>query len=260
MSPKAQIAVVLYDIVTAKGNECWSPNVWRIRMALNYKKIPYRTEWVEYPDIGKVGQEIGAKPTTPNPDGSGVLLWTCPMLIDPNNVDSDGKATVLSDSPVIIKYLEEIYPEIKAIPEGTAALHDVWLPFIGQNITMKIASLVVPGCPAILSPRGKEYFVTTREKWWGPLNQMCPDRPKAWKGVQEGLDKVAKALDANGEGQGDNLRVIPGKVAYADFALVAPLLWAKSILDEGEFNTLTGWNGGRWGKVLELNADVLRVD
>ncbi|MBH0005029.1 Hsp70 family protein [Pseudoalteromonas sp. SWYJZ12] len=58
-------------------------------MALNYKRLPYQTQWVEYPDIGKVGQEIGAKPTTPNPDGSGTLLWTCPMIIDPNHLDAD---------------------------------------------------------------------------------------------------------------------------------------------------------------------------
>ncbi|KAG6853436.1 hypothetical protein C0991_004436 [Blastosporella zonata] len=227
-------------------------------MALNYKQIPYRTEWVEYPDIGQVGKEIGAKPTTPNPDGSGVLLWTCPMLIDPNHLDVEGKATVLSDSPVIIKYLDEVYPEIKAIPDGTADIHTVWLPLAG-SITGKLGKLIVPLCPNILSPRGAEYFVTTREKWWGPLNQFCPDRAKAWINVQEALDKIASALDANGEG-GENLRVVPGKVTYADFALVAPFLWAQSILSEEEFNALKSWNGGRWGKILEQNAALLGVD
>ncbi|KAG6822008.1 hypothetical protein H0H92_015676, partial [Tricholoma furcatifolium] len=212
-------------------------------MALNYKQIPYRTEWVEYPDIGKVRQEIGAKLTTPNPDGSGTLLCTCPMILDPNHLDAEGKATVVSDSPVIITYLDATYPEIKAIPDGTQAIQEMWLPLVGKNITSKLASILVPRCPDILPPRGREYFITTREKWWGPLDKMCPDLEKGWKSVQEGLDKVAQALDVNGERE--NLRVIPGKTTvYADFVIVAPLLWAKSIVTEEEFNTLKTWNGG----------------
>ncbi|KAG6816660.1 hypothetical protein H0H87_004020, partial [Tephrocybe sp. NHM501043] len=229
-------------------------------MALNYKQIPYQTEWVEYPDIGKVGKEIGAKPTTPIPDGSGTLLWTCPMLVDPNHLDSNGKSTVLSDSPLIIKYLDEVYPEVKAIPDGTADLHNEWIAFIGQNVITKIASLVIPLCPNILSPRGQEYFVTTREKWWGPLEKMCPDRPKAWKEVQEGLDKVAQALDAKTEDGRENLRFIPGKVCYADFVLAASLLWAKSIVSKEELDALKSWNGGRWARVLEQDVAFQRVD
>ncbi|KAG6848756.1 hypothetical protein H0H93_014355 [Arthromyces matolae] len=182
------------------------------------------------------------------------------MIVDPNRLDAEGKATVLSDSPVIIKYLDEVYPEIKAIPDGTAALHTVWLSFIGQNVTGKLAPLCVPLCPNILSPRGKEYFITTREKWWAPLDKMCPDRSKAWKDVQDGLKKVADALDANGEGHGENLRAIPGTTSYADFALLGALLWAKSLVSEEEFKTLKSWNDGRWGKILEENANLLRVD
>ncbi|KAG6873392.1 hypothetical protein C0995_016202 [Termitomyces sp. Mi166 len=262
MTTIAKNPVVLYDIVNTKGNECWSPNVWRIRIALNYKQIPYRTKWVEYPDIGKVGKEIGARPTTPSPDGSGVMLWTCPMIIDPNHLDAEGKPTVVADSQVIIKYLDEVYPEIKAIPDGTAALHNVWLSFIGQNITGKLANLCVPLCPNILPPRSREYFVTTREKWWGPLDKMCPDRPMAWKEVHAGLNKVAGALDANRKRNEAHLHVIPGKLSYADFALVAPLLWAKSIISDKEFDALKGWNEGRWGKILDefQNAGLLRVD
>ncbi|RDB17589.1 Glutathione S-transferase-like protein ustS [Hypsizygus marmoreus] len=260
MSTKTQSLITLFDIPTAKGAETWSPNVWRIRMALNYKRLPYQTQWVEYPDIGKVGQEIGAKPTTPNPDGSGTLLWTCPMIIDPNHIDSDGKPTVISDSIVIAKYLDEVYPERKVIPEGTDALYNVWSQFIGQNITGKLASLLVPLCPNVLSERGKEYFITTREKWWGPLDKMCPDREKGWAGVQEGLNKVAAALDANGEGDEKRLRVIPGREWYADFTLIAPLLWASTIVDKKELEALRGWNDGRWGKILDSHAEVLRIE
>ncbi|KAG6826521.1 hypothetical protein H0H92_015493 [Tricholoma furcatifolium] len=257
MFSKAVTPLVLYDIITAKGHECWSPNVWRVRLALNYKQIPYRTEWVEYPDIGKVGREIGAKPTTPVPDGSGTLLWTCPMILDPNHLDAEGKATAVSESSIIIKYLDDTYPEIKVIPDGTEAMQQAWFSLIVENVHSRIKFVAVPRCPDILSPRGREYFITTREKWWGPLDKMCPDRETAWKAVQEGLDNVAQALDANGGKE--NLRVVPGKPTYADFVLVAPLLWARSTVTEEEFETLKSWNDGRWGKIVEQSEPLLRV-
>lgn len=42
--------LVLYDLKCTK-DVCFSPTVWKIRLMLNYKQIPYRTEWLEFPDI-----------------------------------------------------------------------------------------------------------------------------------------------------------------------------------------------------------------
>jgi hypothetical protein len=50
MGSQAGPEVILYDIPGVKG-ECWSANVWRIRIMLNYKQIPYKTQWLEIPDI-----------------------------------------------------------------------------------------------------------------------------------------------------------------------------------------------------------------
>ena len=41
---------VLFDI-PGKDGLAWSPNVWKVRAVLNYKKLPYKTEWIEFPDI-----------------------------------------------------------------------------------------------------------------------------------------------------------------------------------------------------------------
>lgn len=30
---------------------CWSLNTWKVRAVLNYKNLPYDTEWTEFPDI-----------------------------------------------------------------------------------------------------------------------------------------------------------------------------------------------------------------
>jgi len=48
---------VLYDIPGKEG-KCWSPNTWKIRAALNYKKVDYKTEWIEFPDIAPKLKEL----------------------------------------------------------------------------------------------------------------------------------------------------------------------------------------------------------
>jgi hypothetical protein len=50
MSAQSEPEIVLYDLACTK-NICFSPVVWRIRLMLNYKRIPYRTIFLEFPDI-----------------------------------------------------------------------------------------------------------------------------------------------------------------------------------------------------------------
>jgi hypothetical protein len=50
MAPQSEPEIVLYDLACTK-NVCFSPVVWRIRLMLNYKRIPYRTVFLEFPDI-----------------------------------------------------------------------------------------------------------------------------------------------------------------------------------------------------------------
>lgn len=49
--------VVLYDLACVK-NICFSPTVWRIRLMLNYKRIPYKTVFLEMPDIEPTLKEL----------------------------------------------------------------------------------------------------------------------------------------------------------------------------------------------------------
>jgi hypothetical protein len=50
MTAQIEPEIVLYDLACIK-NVCFSPVVWRIRLMLNYKRIPYRTIFLEFPDI-----------------------------------------------------------------------------------------------------------------------------------------------------------------------------------------------------------------
>ncbi|KAH9993500.1 hypothetical protein BJV74DRAFT_833100, partial [Russula compacta] len=51
------------------------------RIVLNYKEIPHRTEWVEFPDIAEVAKCIGAPHTFLRRGGK--PLYTVPILRDP---------------------------------------------------------------------------------------------------------------------------------------------------------------------------------
>ncbi len=50
MATRTEPEIVLYDLACIK-NVCFSPVVWRIRLMLNYKGIPYKTIFLEFPDI-----------------------------------------------------------------------------------------------------------------------------------------------------------------------------------------------------------------
>lgn len=50
MTTQTEPEIVLFDLACTK-NVCFSPVVWRIRLMLNYKRIPYQTKFLEFPDI-----------------------------------------------------------------------------------------------------------------------------------------------------------------------------------------------------------------
>ncbi|KAI0258200.1 hypothetical protein BC834DRAFT_912736 [Gloeopeniophorella convolvens] len=59
---------ILYALYAIPGNSvkylAWSPNMWKARFALNYKGVPYKTGWIEFPDIAPLAQRIGAPHTS----------------------------------------------------------------------------------------------------------------------------------------------------------------------------------------------------
>ncbi|KAG7433608.1 Glutathione S-transferase-like protein ustS [Fusarium oxysporum f. sp. raphani] len=58
MANEMQPEIILYDLACIK-NICFSPVVWKIRLMLNYKGIPYKTIFLEFPDIEPTLKELG---------------------------------------------------------------------------------------------------------------------------------------------------------------------------------------------------------
>lgn len=57
MTEKKEPEIILYDLACTK-KVCFSPVIWRIRLMLNYKRVPYKTAFPEFPDIGPALKEL----------------------------------------------------------------------------------------------------------------------------------------------------------------------------------------------------------
>jgi len=210
------------------------------RYALNIKGVPYKTEWVEFPDIESKAKEIGALPTRTKADGTPV--YTLPIINDPNT----GK--VISDSFLIAEYLDATYPDRPTLfPTGTkplvAAFESGILNALGGVLMLQIATSF-----SILHPSSKVYFRRTREATFGkkieefaPASQRDADVAK----TKEGFAKVDQWL-AKSEGK----FVLGNTVSYADCVLAGWLTWLKAT-DAIWKDDIATWHSGRWSTYLE---------
>lgn len=80
-------------------------------MVLNYKRLPYKTVWVDFADVQPLSKQISAPPTTTYSDGS--PRYTLPTIHDPNT------GRTVSDTFEIARYLDEQYPERKIFSKGS---------------------------------------------------------------------------------------------------------------------------------------------
>ncbi|THH21272.1 hypothetical protein EW146_g252 [Bondarzewia mesenterica] len=215
--------IILYDIPgTASKDKDWSPNVWKTRFVLNYKKLPHRTSWIEYPDIAALCAELNVPSSAIRRDGS--PYYTVPFIYDPLT------CTHVSDSLPIAQYLERTYPDSpRLFPDGMhaalRAFEDMWHDRVLQHLFPLMTN----------------------------LNDLAPveKHPELWDRVRTGLGRVDAYMNANGE---DPTKFWLGdRVSYADVTMAGWLVWVKRVLgsESNEWRNIVGWHGGRWGRLME---------
>jgi len=214
--------------------------------------LPYKTVWVEYPDIEKLSKEIGSEPTGNRKDGS--PYYSLPTIQDPNT------NTVVSDSYRIAEYLEKTYPDSpKLFPEGSeglqAAFHDMVNKTIYSGFPLEMMKLV----HNILLPRSQEYFQRAMEETFGKkLAEFSDGSEVQWEGYKVAYSKVAAYYDKNGGGhfiQGDEL-------TYMDFNVAVFFAWRKYLTGEesDEWKKMLTWDNGKWAKLMEALKPYESVD
>lgn len=217
-----------------------------LRFALNLKGLAYKTEWIHYPDIEAFCLKIGAKASDVKQDGR--PHYTLPVIYDPST------KLVISDSPVIVQYLDKQYPNTpKLFPYGTQGLIYAFGAASGPPIGHNIYRLLVFGVWKILEPASQPYFRATRELTFGAkLEDIVPSygEEKAWKALEDGFQLVSSWYDANAEG---SLFIFGDSITFADVIIAGRLIWARVTFgeDSKEWATIAGWQNGRWGKFLK---------
>ncbi|KDR83237.1 hypothetical protein GALMADRAFT_875468 [Galerina marginata CBS 339.88] len=237
--------IIFYDIPSRLPLKAWSPNTWKTRYCLNFKGLPYQTEWVEYPDIEPLCKKLGVSSAR---TVDGTHSYTLPAIHDPSTGVS------IANSFDIAEYLDKTYPNTPLIfPHNTAGLQAPFALAFGSNMRPLLNFLIPTECEK-LNPRSSEYFRRTRERTFGKkledLAPQGPDRVREWAKVERGLGKADAWLRKNGGSGPFMLGTTP---CWADFVIGGYMAWIKSALGEEseEWKDIASWHDGRWKMFIE---------
>lgn len=213
--------------------------------ALHYKGIPYRTEWLEYPEIKPTLKNLGAPPTAKDPDGSD--RYTLPTILDP----STGK--VVTDSLPIAKYLDATYPDTpRLLPPGTEnsqqAFHDMFF----AEYALALYLIIIKFTSAALNPESSAYFERTKAERMGkPWEELEQNTPGQWVKFESSM---AELKDRFSEGDyGDGAFLNGNQITFSDFIVAACLLWAKVVCGKESdiWKRIIGMHDGFWGRYMK---------
>jgi glutathione S-transferase len=195
---------------------------------------------------------IGVKPTSFK---SGRPLYTLQVIHDPHH-----GGAVISDSTVIAEHLDTKYPDTPVLfPKGTKALQLAFSRAFLSNLP-GLYPVILPATYSTLDHYGQEYFRRTREKIYRKtLEEFSPVgvvRDGHWKQLKDGLDVADRWLAGTPEGY-----LIGNSPLYVDIVLAARLMWMKAVFaeDSKEWKDISGWNGGRWGRTLQMFDKYAKV-
>ncbi|KAF2804887.1 uncharacterized protein BDZ99DRAFT_467126 [Mytilinidion resinicola] len=209
---------ILYDIPSKKPLESWSLNPWKTRLALNFKKIDYQTEWVEYPAIAPLLKSFGLPPNDPT-DPDYFTAYSIPTV-------RFDERTYVMESKAIAAELEQRYPDPPLHPSA---------PLVAE-VQKAVNAAFGPLTPILISAIPRNLLTETSAGWFEDdrkarmggvsLAQMEAEKggEKAWGLAAEPAAALAALLKKN-EGP-----FLGGeKVQYADFLIVSFLHFVKRV-------------------------------
>ena len=262
-------SIVFYDIASAPPLRTFSPNPWKTRFALNLKGAPYRTEWIDMPDIASLRERLGVPANRTLPDGS--PYHTLPVINDPST------GAILGDTFEIALYLDRTYPAptypVLILP-NTTGLTAAFNAHIDGLFTKYVALCdQMPWDPRIAdtvkSIFAQRFGITSYED----LQLKGEAREQTLAALESALGELAKAYRHTG-GTTDYVwrltgtesalaqRPPPGREqtgpyldgerpAYADCIVGAWLKMMEACMPPEEWARVRTWQGGLWGGVVD---------
>lgn len=259
------MTIIFYDIPSTLPTNAWSSNTWKTRsvarqlpslfireptsacsFCLNFKGVPYRTEWVEYPDIEGLCKKHGIPHTSSKGDGS--PYYTLPAIHDPST------GLYISDSFLIAEYLEKTYPDRPSLfPDFTPGFQATFDQLLRTTVLPGLWNFILPATYEKLNPASKESFRRAREvendgKTFKELMPKGDEAVAQWGSFREGLAEVGVLYESSG-----GPFLMGQTVSWPDLNIAAWLIWLKIVWgDESvEWKDIASWENGRWKILLD---------
>ncbi|MEH2241348.1 glutathione S-transferase family protein [Nostoc sp.] len=192
----------LYDLAGAEDNRRFSPNCWRVRLALLHKGLPFETvpwRFTEKETIAFSGQ------------------GKVPVIVD--------REQVVYDSWAIAQYLEENYPQYPSLFGGEVgkSLSRFTTDWVEAVLNPEIVRLIITDIYSHLHEKDKDYFRQTREKAFGAtLEVISADREQRVVTFGNSLTPLRRTLQ--------HQTFLAGQApAWADYVVFSAFQWARSV-------------------------------
>ncbi|CAL8583411.1 hypothetical protein XPA_009035 [Xanthoria parietina] len=175
--------ITLFDLPSKPPNRSWSYNPWKTRIVLNYKSIPYKTHWIEFPDIAPHFESLGVPP---NAQGT---PYTVPTIHIPPS-PSQPKGEYIVDSKAIAIALEAKYPDppLHLDAPQLARAEELW----GQALRALMGVFVPDVTRTLLTDRNKEYMKDRIDL------KTVVGGDEAWEGAKPVIEAIGLLLKEKG--------------------------------------------------------------
>ncbi|KAI0663613.1 hypothetical protein C8Q70DRAFT_906879 [Cubamyces menziesii] len=270
-------AIAFYDIAMRPPREetCCSPNPWKARFALNFKRVPYSTTWVPLPDIPKVRKSLSVPACRKFADGTD--FCTLPIIEDRTT------GALVGDSFDIAVYLQKTYPDSGAGDLFPPQTFDYELDFNGGWLLIPLSEyrdkeypeyakfnamvdaaftthvqLAAPNLP--FDPETEEasraqFIRRAGVKRWEDFILVGEAREKMKESFRETLSGLAKLFMKDTSGP----FLLGTKASYGDLIVGAWLRMMRVTLPESEWEELRSWEGGVFGRLHDALDEFAEV-
>jgi len=192
--------MILYDLVNGRKTH-FSPNSWRVRLALAHKGLAYEVRDVLFGDIPSINAG-GDKLTIPTLSHNGKLV---------------------TDSWDIVRYLDETFPQMPRLiaPGADGQVLKFFQYWVQTTIHGGIARLILRDLHDRLDPADQPYFRASREKMYRQTLEALQ------AGREERVDAFRKSLQPMRLSLGHGPFVCGEQPGYADYLAFGGFQWAR---------------------------------
>jgi len=245
--------IVFLDIETAIGTPV-SPNTWKVRLFLNYRKFKYETKWVLSTQIAATCKSLGIPPTGTYPNGD--PHYTLPAILD----KTPEIPVPLSDSTPIIEYLDRTYPSPS--PSRMINSYDIlFRNYFVNHIVIYAPALFLSDLARTKVPKERDAYMIRMANRFGKkyedIEVKGPEREQMWIKGEKDFELLARCFDKNTDGG----EFFNGKqVSLTDFELGGFLVYLSKISPNDGWGRIASWQDGRWARFVKAFENCMAVD